>query len=286
MLLLHGFGASSSHWRRNAIFFSTSGYRVYALDLLGFGKSDQPSVNSSLKGLDNELWGKQICSFLREIVQTDLTGRAVLIGNSLGGLAALTATARNVNAVAALVTAPLPDPALMRGPIRLRNRFFSYLKEKLVRIFFSLLPLEIILPLITRSFLIRQALQAAYFCNVESDKDLLRIVTKPAMRSSAAGSLRAMCIGMSLRLNASTAPELIGVLDDQIKKVPFLMIWGRNDRFVPFDIGRQIKTKHPWINFLVMDSSGHCPHDETSDSFNHVVFNWLSLSLEKQEQDL
>ena len=38
-MLLHGFGASSDHWRNNAYFLEKAGFRVYSLDLIGFGES-------------------------------------------------------------------------------------------------------------------------------------------------------------------------------------------------------------------------------------------------------
>ncbi|CAM9881639.1 unnamed protein product, partial [Hapterophycus canaliculatus] len=35
MLLIHGFGASVGHYRKNFPVFVSEGYRVYAVDLLG-----------------------------------------------------------------------------------------------------------------------------------------------------------------------------------------------------------------------------------------------------------
>ena len=42
MLLVHGFGASTDHWRHNLPVLSES-YEVHALDLLGFGRSAKPA---------------------------------------------------------------------------------------------------------------------------------------------------------------------------------------------------------------------------------------------------
>ena len=69
LLLLHGFGASSSHWRYNADYFAKNGFKVYALDLIGFGKSDQPD-KKHLNKLDNYLWSMQVASFIKEVVIT------------------------------------------------------------------------------------------------------------------------------------------------------------------------------------------------------------------------
>ena len=60
--------------------------------------------------MDNRLWALQVCAFLDQVVQ----GPAVVIGNSLGGLTALTAAVLAPNRVRAVVAAPLPDPALIQ----------------------------------------------------------------------------------------------------------------------------------------------------------------------------
>ena len=48
ILLIHGFGASSDHWRNNAEILALEGYRVFGIDLVGFGKSEQ-KFNSEQK---------------------------------------------------------------------------------------------------------------------------------------------------------------------------------------------------------------------------------------------
>ena len=41
LLLVHGFGASTDHWRHNIPVLSKT-HEVHALDLLGFGRSSKP----------------------------------------------------------------------------------------------------------------------------------------------------------------------------------------------------------------------------------------------------
>ncbi len=43
ILLVHGFGASKKHWRHNQDFLGKV-TNCYAIDLLGFGESSQPSA--------------------------------------------------------------------------------------------------------------------------------------------------------------------------------------------------------------------------------------------------
>ena len=61
IVLIHGFGASSDHWRNNAEIFASEGFRVFGIDLIGFGKSKQ-NLQSKIKYLDNQLWANQIAS--------------------------------------------------------------------------------------------------------------------------------------------------------------------------------------------------------------------------------
>lgn len=42
LVLVHGFGASVPHWRRNITTLAQD-HTVYAIDLLGFGASDKPA---------------------------------------------------------------------------------------------------------------------------------------------------------------------------------------------------------------------------------------------------
>ena len=62
IVLIHGFGASSDHWRNNAEIFASEGFRVFGIDLIGFGKSKQ-NLQNKIKCLDNQLWAKSIRIF-------------------------------------------------------------------------------------------------------------------------------------------------------------------------------------------------------------------------------
>ncbi|KAK7391803.1 hypothetical protein VNO78_20225 [Psophocarpus tetragonolobus] len=84
LLLVHGFGASLPHWRRN-IKTLAQNYTVYAIDLLGFGASDKPPGFQYTM----ETWSQLILDFLNEVIQKP----TVLIGNSVGSLACVIAAA-------------------------------------------------------------------------------------------------------------------------------------------------------------------------------------------------
>ncbi len=280
LILIHGFGASSAHWRKNADFFVEHGFRVYGIDLIGFGESDQPG-SFKYRKLDNYFWSKQLTSFIEEVVQCEKDEKTVLIGNSLGSLVALTTIAFRPDLVAAVIAAPLPDPALMQ-PISIsksKSKILIRIRNYLVNIFCYLIPLELLVPLIARTRLIKFALQAAYHSSIKDDVELHAIVAQPARRSTAPRALRSMCIGMSVRPLEVTAPDLLQRLTNRNYRSRMLLIWGREDKLVPLFLGKKIAEQYQWIDLLVIENTGHCPHDESPQEFNKHVLNWLELNL-------
>ena len=109
LLFLHGFGACSKHWRKNMSAFAEKGYAVYALDLIGFGESDQPSIGQ-IGPLDNGIWCDQVTDFINDIIRPINTNKIVIIGNSLGGLVALTSAVYIPEEISGIIVSPLPDP--------------------------------------------------------------------------------------------------------------------------------------------------------------------------------
>jgi pimeloyl-ACP methyl ester carboxylesterase len=265
LLLVHGFGAASGHWRRNAAVLAAAGWCVYGVDLIGFGASSQPALR-----LDNRLWARQLQDFLAQVV-----GRpAVLVGHSLGGLVALSCAVFFPRWVRAVVAAPLPDPTLLmdrkgqaprRGPLQRR------LKRWLVWLLCRLLPLELLVPLLAHSPLLDLGIQSAYATPVIGDQELHRLIARPARRPGAVRALRAMSIAMALRPHGATAPALLRRLQR-----PLLLIWGGRDQLVPLRVAQQALSHRPGLPLQVLERCGHCPHDEDADAFNSTLLQWLA----------
>ncbi|CAI5533066.1 unnamed protein product [Closterium sp. Naga37s-1] len=108
VLLIHGFGASSDHWRHALRALGASGHRVFAIDLLGYGYSDKPAPSYRIKkeqqteqeekrkdqGVGEseytfENWGQQAVDFIDQVVGEE----AFIVTNSVGGVVALQAAA-------------------------------------------------------------------------------------------------------------------------------------------------------------------------------------------------
>ena len=273
IIFLHGFGASSKHWRDNLDYFVKRNFAAYSMDLIGFGNSDQPGIKE-IGRIDNGVWCNQVKDFINQVIKPKNSNKVTLIGNSLGSLVALTCAVTLENEIAAVVASPLPEQIQEITNKRIINIKIRKLKENFIKLFFLFFPLEILLFLINKLGILEIGLNAAYFKKHRIDSELIDIVRKPVLRRTAAKSLRAMCIGMSTREFKLTASYLLEQLTIS-KKVPFLLIWGEKDNFIPLFLGKKIANLHRWVKLKIITNSGHCVHDEDPKLFNKISYKWI-----------
>ncbi|CAN6167774.1 unnamed protein product [Urochloa humidicola] len=76
VLLVHGFGAFLDHFRDNIGNIADMGHQVWAITLVGFGKSEKPNVNYS-----ELFWSELLRDFIIDVVREPVH----LVGNSIGG---------------------------------------------------------------------------------------------------------------------------------------------------------------------------------------------------------
>jgi pimeloyl-ACP methyl ester carboxylesterase len=273
ILFLHGFGASRKHWRNNLKYFAKRNFASYSMDLIGFGESDQPGVRQIGK-LNNEIWSNQVKDFIAQVIRPKNTEKVILIGNSLGSLVALTCAVSLEDQIATVIASPLPDQIQPNKKKITKKSLFKKLKAVFTGIFFRFFPLEIILFLIIKLGFIKLGLYSAYFKKDNIDRELVDLITRPVLRRTAARSLRAMCIGMSSRDEEFQASYLLKKLSNS-KKVPFLLIWGDKDNFIPLFLGKKIANFHRWVKLKIVPNSGHCIHDEDPSVFNSISLEWI-----------
>ena len=74
----------------------------------------------------------------------------------------------------------------------------------------------------------------------------------------------------------ATAPALLNQLNG---RSPLLLLWGRQDRFVPLSIGTATAARYPWLNLEILENCGHCPHDERPEALLSILLPWLDRNL-------
>ncbi|MXW41351.1 MAG: alpha/beta fold hydrolase [Synechococcus sp. SB0668_bin_15] len=261
LVLVHGFGASTQHWRHNVPCLAQQ-YEVHAFDLLGFGRSAKPTDLA----LDTTFWRDQLLDYARERV-----GRpAVFVGNSLGGYVALRAAAAQPHASAGV--------ALLNPMGRFRreqgrttgNRPFSWAVSGLAAMGLALFKTRVFQRLLFESLRrpgsIRRQLRKVYVDPTNVDEALVDAIRRPALDPGA----------FAVFANILNMPAHKPV-DEWFAQVraPLLFCWGRHDPWInPVPRLALFREAAPDAKEVILDA-GHCPHDEQPEHFNRVLLQWL-----------
>lgn len=260
LLLVHGFGASTDHWRKN-IHQLKGDFQVWAIDLLGFGRSAKPDLQYS-----GTLWRDQLHSFIQEII-----GRPVILaGNSLGGYAGLCVAAdfpESVVGVVLLNSAGPFESAIAEPPA---NQFLTAIRNTIQTVMLQPLPSWLLFQYVRQRSNIRKTLRQVYVDQSAVTDQLVEDIRRPADDPGAA------------RVFASVFKSPRGDTVDALLRrmsAPLLLLWGEGDPWM--DTRRrsaQFREHYPNLkeHFL---HAGHCPHDEVPHQVNQLIGEWV-LSLD------
>ncbi len=246
LILLHGFFYDSYLWAENIDVLAEK-FKVYALDLWGFGYSTRDKLD-----YDYQLYVEQVLLFMDSLNLS----RASIIGQSMGGGTAILFTVQHKERINKLL---LVAPSGLPNPLPLTAQFFK-------------LPLigELLLGLrnnfIRRKNLTdfwiynKQLLNETYFENVtrfhkihNTNEVLLKILRK----------------------------QFFGRLKDEINslasmEIPTLLVWGRKDKAIPLCRGKQMQDILKDARLEVMENAGHVPNFERAEEFNQLAIDFLA----------
>jgi len=258
ILLVHGFGASTDHWRFNIPVLART-HEVHAIDLLGFGRSAKPA------GLTygGALWRDQLCAYVAERI-----GRpTVLVGNSLGGFAALAAGAALGDQAAgvALLNAAGPfsdeqEPPRGWGAIARRTIGAALLRSPVLQ--------RLLFENMRRPATVRRTLNQVYIDRTNVDDALVEAILRPSRDPGAFGVFRTV-------FDIPRGQPLDELFADL--SAPLLLLWGIRDPWINAAGRRASFQRHaPARTTEVVLEAGHCPHDEVPDQVNRALLEWLA----------
>jgi pimeloyl-ACP methyl ester carboxylesterase len=260
VLLIHGFGASVGHWRKNLPVLAAN-CRCYAIDLIGFGASAKPQPGAIEYTF--ETWAEQVVDFCREIIGAP----TILVGNSIGCIVALQAAVTNPEAVrgVALLNCSL---RLLHDRKRAEMPFYRRWGTPILQ---SVLTIPAIGKFFFKQLAQRQVvakiLRQAYHHPEAVTEELIDILMAPAADPGAAD--------VFLKFTAYSWGPLPEDLLPQLT-CPAIAIWGAADPWEPIDLGRELMNVSTVDEFVEIPDVGHCPQDEAPELVNPVLQQWIA----------
>jgi pimeloyl-ACP methyl ester carboxylesterase len=184
---------------------------------------------------------KAFAKYVKDFITFKGLDNVILLGNSLGGHIALYHTKMYPEKVAGLVitgSSGLYESAM--GDSYPKRGDYEYIKKKAEDVFYD--------PKVATPELVDEV-----YASVNDRIKLIKTLTiaKSAIRHNMAKDLPKM-------------------------KVPTCIIWGRNDKVTPPEVGNEFHRLLPNSTLYWIDKCGHAAMMEHPDEFNSILENWLT----------
>ena len=246
LVLIHGFASSTLVWSKVFLRLAQEGYRVIAVDMLGYGYSAKP------RNGEYTIAGQ--AKLLTRLLDCLRIARAIFVGSSYGGAVAATC---------ALDYADRVEKLILVGTVN-NNRPLAY---KLMRVFGSPVFGDVVSPLLIGSRrLLRRRMKRVY----DRHSWVLdeRRVEARHLPLRASGTQRAI-IRTVRRWDAERISR-----DAHLISQPTLLLWGENDLEIPLADGERLHAEIPGSRLIVFLNCGHLPHEEYPEAFTNLVIDF------------
>ena len=249
VVMLHGSGPGATGWanfQANVGPVVDAGYRVLLVDVPGWGRSDTVVCTGSRSDLNARV--------TRGVLDALGIARAHLVGNSMGGHSAVALALQAPERVGKLVLmgggtggpsqfVPMPAEGIKLIQQVYREPTIENLKRMMSVFVFD-------------ASSITDELYAQRLANLLARRDHLENFVK------------------SLAANPKQFPDYGHRLGEI--KAPTLIVWGRDDRFLPFDIGLRLLWGIPNADLHLFSRCGHWAQWEHAAKFNRMVLDFLA----------
>jgi 4,5:9,10-diseco-3-hydroxy-5,9,17-trioxoandrosta-1(10),2-diene-4-oate hydrolase len=249
VILLHGIGSSVETWAYN-ISVLAQHHRVYAIDLVGAGRSDKPPATYSLTYL---------AQFVKDFMDALSIECATVIGNSLGGGVALQFA--------------LDFPQKLEKLVLVNSLGLG--KEITLTLRLATLPFVGRLFKPTRSGTALALKQSVYDSTLISNDWVelyYQIATLPRAWEAVVGLIKTNIDLFGVRT------EIYNTIVDRLPTItaPTLVLWGQQDRVLPVTHAAVATKGLPNARVHIFDPCGHWSQVEHSEEFNTLVLEFLA----------
>jgi pimeloyl-ACP methyl ester carboxylesterase len=252
VILLHGIGCSVLDWQTNIAALSQR-HRVYALDMLGYGLTEKPKEETYTI--------PRLAQFTLDFLTTQQIQRAHFAGFSLGGTVVLECARTAPERVASM--ALLAPAGIAREGILIHFRLASlpFLGEMIMQPSAARLKTFWDLAFLDKSFV-----------TAEFTANRLKFAVLPGAKEALLKTLRSGLNWRGVRLaHVETVTTALPML-----KMPTLVIWGKQDNFIPPKHAEVLQRLLPNVQVTLIDQCGHLPQIEYSDMFNEAALSFLA----------
>lgn len=245
VIMLHGGGPGAGGWsnyHRNFDAFVAAGFHVILMDCPGFNKSS-PIVTEEPRGELNA----RAAHALMQALGID---KAHLVGNSMGGLTALSFALtypQQVDRLVLMGSAGLGQSLFQPSPqegIKLLMKLYKQPSEQTLR---EMIDIFVFDP----SQMTEEMIQGRLNAIQSGDEHLTNFV------ESQRRNPKSLFVDLTPRLGEIQAKTLV--------------IWGRDDRFVPLDNGLKLVWGLPDADLHIFGRCGHWAQWEHADKFNRLA---------------
>ncbi|CAJ1389839.1 unnamed protein product [Effrenium voratum] len=313
VLLVHGLFVNADHWRQNMPALADAGFRVYSIDLLGYGYSSKPPPTSeeslAINGengrrlgspfanlgtawggerLDVEVplshplgsvynfytWSEQLRDFAREVIRGPARSIA-LVANSIGSISGLQAA--------------LDEAELFNGLMILNPNF----RELHVAEQPDFLPPIVsavqgalrengqgLFDFLAKKDIVKQILKEPYHDPSTVTDELVDVLLSPLLTPGAAD-----VVFDTLSYSAGPLPEQL-LADPRMTSFPVWVCLGDKDPWTPAKRVRALDRFLPVRRIDLLPGIGHCPHDEAPDVVNPLLIEFVRQLPQPDSQEV
>lgn len=246
VVLVHGFASSLYTWK-DVLPALAATHDVVAVDLPGFGGSDRPP----------DLTFEELPVAVLGLMDRLGLERAALVGNSMGGGVVAAVAAEQPRRVAALALIDAAgfglEPEDQPGMVRL-----------------MMSPLgSVVGGLPGRRLAVEAALRQVFYDD--------RLLTDERVAEYMAGVSRPGTFASMRSLGLSLAHRT-GVVEEGLSRIeaPTLVVWGREDRWIPLADAQHFVDAIPNAEKVVIDACGHMPQEEKPAQLADILQGFLA----------
>ena len=252
LVLVHGVGAgnSSYEWRHNFEALAEH-FRVYALDLPGFGRSERADVNYTA-----DLMVLALMDFLRDVVRE----RALVVASSLGAAftVKLAATRPELIERLVLVCPTGLEHLKSRTPVLSQAAYGAFSLPAIGTLIYN--------GIVSCRYIESYMRENLYVDPTRVTPALIEHTYQSAHQPDAQYALRSFLSGL---LNCDLT-EYWSRLSQQT-----LLAWGRHARQTPVEDAALFLKENPNVRLRVFEESALLPHDEEHADFNAAVIAFM-----------